>query len=138
MKKMLIANRGEIAIRISRAAADLGIQTVAVYPADDAKSLHVVSADEAFMLKGKGVTAYLDAEQIIFAAKELGCDAIHPGYGFLSENVTFAKRCTEVGLTFIGPRPDILQLFGNKIEARTLPRQQDVPLLPGTAMAATR
>ncbi len=132
MNKILIANRGEIAIRISRAAADLGIPTVAVYSSDDSKSLHICYADQTFALKGSGPAAYLDMNQIISVAKAAGCDAIHPGYGFLSENAAFARHCAAEGLTFIGPRPDVLELFGNKNEARSLARRCGVPLLPGT------
>ncbi|MCX6006992.1 MAG: carbamoyl-phosphate synthase large subunit [Chloroflexi bacterium] len=137
LKKILIANRGEISIRIARAAADLGIGSAAVYPSDDSKSLHVLSADEALVLPGKGASAYLDIEQIILLARSSGCDAVHPGYGFLSENPSFARRCAEEGLMFIGPRPDILELFGNKAEARALAKRCGVPLLPGTLGATT-
>src|SRR6516162_1344362 len=101
-KRLLIANRGEIAIRIARAAADLGIRTVAIYAEDDAASLHTRRADEARQLRGRGVAPYLDIEQIIAIARDTGCDSIHPGYGFLSENAAFARCCAEVGLTFIG------------------------------------
>ncbi|MHB1420072.1 MAG: acetyl-CoA carboxylase family protein [Bacillota bacterium] len=135
--KILIANRGEIAIRVARAAADLGIGTVAVYSADDAKSLHICAADQSHALTGVGAAAYLDMGQIISVAREAGCDAIHPGYGFLSENASFARRCLEEGLKFIGPRPDVLELFGNKIEARALARWCSVPLLPGTQGATS-
>ncbi|MHB1127883.1 MAG: carboxyl transferase domain-containing protein [Bacillota bacterium] len=135
--KILIANRGEVAIRVARAAADLGIQTVAVYSADDAKSLHICAADQACALQGMGAAAYLDMEQIISVAREAGCDAIHPGYGFLAENTAFARRCVEESLIFIGPRPDVLELFGNKIETRSLARWCDVPLLPGTLGATS-
>ena len=137
MKKILIANRGEIAIRIAHAAADLDIRTVAVYSADDAKSLHVCTTDHAYALQGRGVAAYLDRAQLIAVARETDCDAIHPGYGFLSENATFARDCREAGLKFIGPRPDVLELFGNKIEARSLARRCGVPMLPGTQGATS-
>ncbi|MBN9592944.1 MAG: hypothetical protein J0I02_12015, partial [Alphaproteobacteria bacterium] len=100
-RSLLIANRGEIAIRIARAAADLNIHAVAVYSADDADALHVKIADEARALPGSGPAAYLDQNQIIAAAKEAGCDATHPGYGFLSENADFAAACAAAGLTFI-------------------------------------
>ena len=116
--KLLIANRGEIAIRITRAAADLGIATVAVHSQDDAKSLHVRIADEAKALSGNGAASYLDIAQIVAAAKETGCDAVHPGYGFLSERAAFARACAEAGLTFVGPSPDHLDLFGDKARAR--------------------
>lgn len=137
MKKILIANRGEIAIRISRAAADLGISTVAVYSTDDDRSLHIRAADESFALNGTGPRAYLDIEQIVSAAKATGCDAIHPGYGFLSENAAFARHCESEGFTFIGPSPDVLELFGNKGEARRLARNCNVPLLRGTDKATS-
>lgn len=137
ISRILIANRGEISIRIARAAADLGIQTVAIYSADDSKSLHVLAADEACALSGKGVSAYLNAEQIIDIAKAAGCDAIHPGYGFLSEKADFARLCEKEGLIFIGPRPDILELFGDKAVARLLARRCGVPLLPGTSGATS-
>ena len=90
-KKLLIANRGEIAIRVTEAAAELGLKTVAIFSEDDAKSLHVIRADEACQLRGAGAAAYLDGEQIVAAAKQAGCNAIHPGYGFLSENAEFAR-----------------------------------------------
>jgi len=137
ISKILIANRGEISIRIARAAADLGVRAIALYSPEDSRSLHVLAADEACALKGKGVSAYLDMEQIIDLAKSSDCDAIHPGYGFLSENPAFARRCGEEGLKFIGPRPDILELFGNKAEARALAKRCGVPLLPGTLGAVT-
>jgi len=137
ISKMLIANRGEIAIRIARSAADLGIDTVAVYSADDSKSLHVLAAKHASALEGTGTAAYLDIDQIIALAKAGGCNAIHPGYGFLSENASFAHRCIEEGLIFIGPSPDLLDLFGNKAEARSLAARCGVPLIPGTAAGIT-
>lgn len=132
LKKLLIANRGEIAIRIARAANEMGIETVAIYAADDANSLHVKSADEAVALNGSGAAAYLDQEQVIAAARQTGCDAVHPGYGFLSENADFARACEAAGLTFVGPRPDALDLFGDKVRARSLAEESGVPLLPGT------
>src|ERR1700682_3791680 len=130
---LLVANRGEIAIRIMRAAAELGIRTVAIYSEDDANSLHTRKGDEARALRGAGVGAYLDLEQILTIAKGAGCDAIHPGYGFLSENAKFAHRCAEEGLRFVGPRPEILELFGDKVQARLLAERAGVPVLPGTA-----
>ena len=116
-KKLLIANRGEIAIRIARAAADAGIATVAVHSADDALSLHVRVADEAVEIPGRGARAYLDIEAVVKAAKSAGCDAVHPGYGFLSENAAFAKACTDAGIAFVGPKPAALELFGDKVAA---------------------
>jgi len=131
MKRLLIANRGEIAIRVIEAAAELGLTTVALFSEDDAKSLHVIRADEARQLRGVGAAAYLGGEQIIALAQQARCDAIHPGYGFLSENAAFARRCAEAGLVFVGPRPDLLELFGDKVRARQLAAQCGVPVLPG-------
>src|SRR5271156_6746366 len=125
---LLIANRGEIAIRSMRAAAEMGIRTVAVFPDDDAPSLHTRKADAAHRLSGAGAAAYLDGEQIIALAKEAGCDAIHPGYGFLSENAAFARRCTLAGITFVGPRAEMLELFGDKVQARPLAARRGEPV----------
>src|SRR5262249_22582069 len=133
MTRLLIANRGEIAIRIMRAAAELGVKTVAVFSEDDALSLHIRKADESRSLRGSGVAAYLDGEQIIAIAKEAGCDAIHPGYGFLSENAGFARHCAEEGLTLVGPRTEVLELFGDKVQARALAVRCGAPVLPGTS-----
>lgn len=129
---LLIANRGEIAVRIARAAHELGIRTVTVYSADDALSMHLRTADQAVALKGTGPGPYLDMAQIISAAKETGCDAVHPGYGFLSENASFARHCLKEGLIFIGPTPEILDLFGNKARSRELAGRCGIPLLEGT------
>jgi acetyl/propionyl-CoA carboxylase alpha subunit/acetyl-CoA carboxylase carboxyltransferase component len=132
VKKLLIANRGEIAVRIARTAAEMGLATVAVFSEDDAASLHTRKADEATALKGSGPAAYLDIAQVVAAAKAAGCDAVHPGYGFLSENAAFAQACAEAGLTFVGPTPQTLELFGDKARARALAIQCGVPVLPGT------
>jgi acetyl/propionyl-CoA carboxylase alpha subunit/acetyl-CoA carboxylase carboxyltransferase component len=132
LHRLLIANRGEIAIRIARAAAELGIATVAVFSEDDARALHVRRADEARALRGAGPTAYLDIAQLVAVAREAGCDAIHPGYGFLSENPDFARACTEAGLTFIGPSAEVLALFGDKTAARALACDCGVPVPAGT------
>ncbi|HEY1427049.1 MAG TPA: biotin carboxylase N-terminal domain-containing protein, partial [Caulobacteraceae bacterium] len=137
MKKLLIANRGEIAIRVARTAAELGLASVAVYAEDDAASLHVRRADEAVTLKGVGAAAYLDIEQIVEAAKASGADAIHPGYGFLSENAAFARACAAAGVTFVGPAPETLELFGDKTAALKLAASLGVPTLPGTRGATT-
>ncbi|MGA2368226.1 MAG: carboxyl transferase domain-containing protein [Dehalococcoidia bacterium] len=137
LSKILIANRGEIAIRIARAAADLNIPVVTIYSEDDAQSLHLGSTWQAYALKGKGASAYLGIEQVIKAAQDTGCDVIHPGYGFLSESAAFARRCQESGLIFIGPRPDTLELFGDKSRARELAKKCKVPLIPGTAGPAS-
>jgi acetyl/propionyl-CoA carboxylase alpha subunit len=131
--RLLIANRGEIAIRIMRAAAELGIATVAVFSEDDALSLHTRKADEARPLRGSGVAAYLDGAQLIAIAKDAGCNAIHPGYGFLSENAEFARRCVADGLIFVGPRAEVLELFGDKVQARAVAARCGVPVLPGTS-----
>ena len=136
-RKLLIANRGEIAIRIARTAADLGIATVAVHSADDALSLHVRKADEAYPLGRAGAAAYLDIDRMIAVARETGCDAVHPGYGFLSENATFAHRAAEAGITFVGPSPEVLLLFGDKVAARKLAMNAGVPVIEGTAGATS-
>jgi len=132
IRKLLIANRGEIAIRIARTAAAMGIATVSVHAQDDAASLHTRRTDETHALKGRGVAAYLDAAGLIAAALETGCDAIHPGYGFLAENASFARACQDSGLVFVGPTPDSLDLFGDKAAARAFARSCDVPLVPGS------
>ncbi|MFC3078483.1 carboxyl transferase domain-containing protein [Phenylobacterium terrae] len=132
MKKLLIANRGEIAVRIARTAAEMNIPTVAVHSEDDAASLHVKKADAAVGLTGSGPAAYLDQAQIIAAARQHGCDAIHPGYGFLSENAAFARACAEAGIAFVGPSPETLELFGDKAKARALAIAHEVPVPPGT------
>jgi acetyl/propionyl-CoA carboxylase alpha subunit/acetyl-CoA carboxylase carboxyltransferase component len=132
LKRLLIANRGEIAIRISRAATDLEIETVAVYTADDAESLHRLRADSAVALPGRGSAGYLDAQSIVEAALGADCDAVHPGYGFLAENAAFARLVTEAGLVFVGPRPEILESFGHKVTARSLAAECGIPVLPGT------
>lgn len=132
MKKLLIANRGEIAIRIARAASDYGIESVAIFSDDDAGSLHVRRADAAVALPGHGAAAYLDGAAVIAAARESGCDAIHPGYGFLSENDRFARDCAAAGLTFVGPSSETLALFGDKAAARALAARCGIPLTRGT------
>jgi acetyl/propionyl-CoA carboxylase alpha subunit/acetyl-CoA carboxylase carboxyltransferase component len=129
--KVLVANRGEIAVRIIRAANSLGLGATAIYSKDDSASLHIKVADDSIALPGQGVAAYLDADEIIAAAKTAQCDAIHPGYGFVAENAEFARACKAAGLTFIGPEPDTLDLFGDKSAARTLATKLGVALLPG-------
>ena len=131
INSLLVANRGEIAIRIIRAGAGLGLRTVAVYSEDDSTSLHTRAADEARPLTGLGVPAYLDIERIIQIAKDAGCDAVHPGYGFLAESAALARRCEEEGLTFVGPGVDALELFGDKGRARRAAVAADVPILRG-------
>lgn len=137
IRKLLIANRGEIAIRIARTAGMLGIETVAIHSEDDRASSHVGVCDVAHALGGSGPAAYLDIEQVVAAALEHNCDALHPGYGFLSENSTFARRCDDNGLTFVGPRPDLIDLFGDKVRARALAQTCAVPVLEGTDSRAT-
>jgi len=132
--RLLIANRGEIAIRIARAAAELEIPTVAVFSTDDAASLHARRAADARSLAGSGPAAYLDQARLIAVAGEAGCDALHPGYGFLSENAAFACRCAEAGLRFVGPRAEVLELFGDKARARALAVRCGVPILAGTSV----
>lgn len=134
---LLIANRGEIAIRIAQACADLGIRSVAVFAEDDAAGLHTRKADLAVPLAGRGVPAYLDMQQLIAIAREQGCAAVHPGYGFLAENAEFARRCQAAGLTFVGPTPETLALFGDKAAARALAERCAVPLVPGINRAVT-
>lgn len=137
IKDLLIANRGEIAVRIMRTAAEMGIRTVAVAPEDDQRSLHVRQGDVAKILPGRGPAAYLDVNQILRIAAETGCQAIHPGYGFLSENPAFARACAVAGILFVGPTPDQLEFLGNKTEARSLAVRCDVPVLAGTLGAVS-
>jgi acetyl/propionyl-CoA carboxylase alpha subunit/acetyl-CoA carboxylase carboxyltransferase component len=132
IKRLLVANRGEIAARIMATASVLGIETVAVYPADDAACGHVGRADAAVELPGAGAAAYLDVDAIVAAATGTGCDMLHPGYGFLSERPELAARCAAAGLRFAGPGPGALALFGDKTAARVRARELGVPVLAGT------
>lgn len=135
IKKVLVANRGEIAIRVFRACTELGLRTVAIYSKEDAGSYHRYKADEAYLV-GEGkkpIDAYLDIEGIIEIAKSNNVDAIHPGYGFLSENIEFAKRCEEEGIRFIGPKSEHLDMFGDKVKARTQAQKAGIPVIPGSA-----
>ena len=134
IKTVLVANRGEIAIRVFRACNELGIRTVAIYSKEDTLSLHRNRADEAYLVgEGKGpIDAYLDIEDIMRIAREHDVDAIHPGYGFLSENSQLAKRCAEEGFIFIGPRLEHLIMFGDKINARTQAELAGIPMIPGS------
>jgi len=136
-KKLLAANRSEIAIRIFRAGTELNLRTVAIYAQADRFCLHRFKADEAYLVgEDKGpVAAYLDIESIVAVAKEKGVDAIHPGYGFLSENANFARACAEAGITFVGPRPELLDMMGDKTAARALAQKINVPVLPGNEEA---
>ncbi|MCC6718761.1 MAG: carbamoyl-phosphate synthase large subunit [Acetobacteraceae bacterium] len=135
--KLLIANRGEIAIRIARAAADLGLPSVAVHSEDDAASLHVRVADTAHQLPGTGAAAYLNVDNVIAAAKATGADAIHPGYGFLAERADFARACAASGIRFVGPSPEHLDLFGDKGRARAAAVAAGVPVIRGLDHAIT-
>ncbi len=132
-KKILVANRGEIAVRIIRACKELGIATVAIYSEADRQSLHVKLADEAFCVgPGAALGSYLNVPNVIGAAVVSQCDAVHPGYGFLAENAQFVRMCAEQGLTFIGPSAESMMMMGDKAEARRAVVAVDVPLLPGT------
>ncbi|WP_346504510.1 biotin carboxylase N-terminal domain-containing protein [Terasakiella sp. SH-1] len=134
IRRLLAANRGEIAIRICRAASELGIETVAIYSNEDRFALHRFKADESYLIgEGKGpVEAYLDIETIVHIAKETNVDAIHPGYGLLSENPTFARRCREEGIIFVGPSPEVMEGLGNKVSARELAVKAGAPVVPAT------
>ncbi|ANS30839.1 acetyl-CoA carboxylase family protein [Rhodococcus opacus] len=129
---LLVANRGEIALRIIRTAEEMSVDTVAVYAEDDADSPHVRAATEAVALRGSGPSAYLDARAILDAAAEFGATAVHPGYGFLSENAAFARACAEAGLAFVGPSPEVLDIFGDKSSAREAAVAAKVPVLAAT------
>jgi pyruvate carboxylase len=139
IQKLLAANRSEIAIRIFRAATELGLRTVGIYSKEDRLSLHRFKADEAYLVgEGKGpVEAYLDIQGIIRIAKEKGADAIHPGYGFLSENPALARACKKARIAFVGPPAELLELLGDKTAARNLAASAGVPVLPGTEQAVT-
>ena len=137
MQHLLVANRGEIAIRVIRAAQDLGLETTAIYAEDDGLCAHVERADHAVSLQGKGAAAYLDIEQLVAAAKQQGCDGIHPGYGFLSENADFARATTAAGLVFVGPSAEALAVFGDKTAARQLAIEADVPVVAGLSDAVS-
>jgi pyruvate carboxylase len=134
IRSLLVANRGEIAIRVMRAASELGIRTVAIYSQEDRFSLHRTKSDEAYLVgRNKGpIEAYLDIEDILRVAREMGVDAIHPGYGFLSENPEFAEAVAAAGIIFIGPRPDTMRSLGNKVAARNLAASAGVPVMPAT------
>src|SRR4051812_4310141 len=133
-RKLLVANRSEIAIRVFRSAHELGIRTVAIYSHEDRFALHRFKADEAYPVgtPGQPIRAYLDIPGIVSLAKRIGVDAIHPGYGFLSENAGFARACAEAGITFVGPNPEILDQLGDKVAARRIAQQARVPILSGS------
>ena len=140
MQKLLAANRGEIAIRIMRAATELGLRTVGIYSKEDRLSLHRFKADETYLIgEEKGpVEAYLDVEGIVALAAGKGVDAIHPGYGFLSENAALPRACEKAGITFVGPSAELLELLGDKTAARRLAEKAGVPVVPGTEQAVSR
>ncbi|MCU4677029.1 acetyl-CoA carboxylase biotin carboxylase subunit [Catenovulum sp. 2E275] len=132
LKKILIANRGEIAVRIVRACAELNIRSVAIYTEPDRYGLHVKRADESYSLGDDPLAGYLDPLRIVNLALETGCDAIHPGYGFLSENAEFARICEQKGITFIGPSSQVIHRMGDKTQARDAMREAGVPITPGS------
>ena len=133
IKKVLIANRGEIAVRIIRACRNMGIYSVAIYSKEDENSLHTRLADQRVCIgEGPAKDSYLNMDRIITAALNVDADAIHPGFGFLSENSAFARRCRENDLVFIGPDPDVIDRMGNKSQARQTMMDAGVPVVPGT------
>src|SRR5690606_23639803 len=131
IQRLLVANRGEIAIRILRAASEMGIQTLAVYTYEDRYALHRYKADEAYQIgeEDDPLKPYLNIEAIIKVALDNRVDAIHPGYGFLSENVAFARRCREAGIIFVGPTPEVMEQLGDKIAAKKIARSVGVPVI---------
>ena len=133
--KLLVANRSEIATRVFRSAHELGIRTVAIYAHEDRFALHRFKADESYLVgkPGEPIRSYLDIEGIVGLAKDHGVDAIHPGYGFLSENPGFARACAAAGITFVGPRVELLQTLGDKTAARELADKAGVPILAGSS-----
>src|SRR5437588_1789313 len=135
IKKLMAANRSEIAIRVFRSTHELGVRTVAIYAHEDRFALHRFKADEAYQVgqPGQPLRAYLDIDSIVALARQHEVDAIHPGYGFLSENPAFARACRDAGLIFVGPRTDVLEQLGDKIAARRIAEQAAVPVLSGSA-----
>ncbi|MFP6654853.1 MAG: biotin carboxylase N-terminal domain-containing protein, partial [Myxococcota bacterium] len=137
MQRLLIANRGEIAVRIARTAREMGLATIGVFSAEDEAIAAGYGMDECLPLKGRGAAAYLDADQIVQLAVAQNCDALHPGYGFLSESALLAEACERAAIKFVGPLPRTLELFGDKSAARSLALQEGVPVVPGIAAPAT-
>ena len=133
IKKILVANRGEIAVRVMRSCKEMEIRTIAVFSEADRAARHVMYADEAYCIgPAEARESYLNIDKIIQVAVEHGADAIHPGYGFLSENAAFARRCNDAGIVFIGPEPETMVVMGDKISARRRMREAGVPVVPGT------
>lgn len=133
LKKILIANRGEIAVRIIRACKLMNIKTVAIFTVVDSQSLHVKLADEAYCIGSGSVNeTYLNIDKIIKIAKKAKCDAIHPGYGFLSENSEFARKVIKSKIVFIGPSPEVIDLLGDKVKARSIASKVGIPVVPGS------
>src|ERR1700722_14239235 len=136
MRKLLVANRSEIAIRVLRGATELGLQTVAIFTYEDRFALHRFKADESYQIGpaegGEPVKGYLNIPSIVAAAREHGADAIHPGYGFLSENADFARACAEGGIKFVGPTPELLDMFGDKTVAKKAALDNGLPIIAGT------
>ncbi len=137
LKKILIANRGEIAMRIIRACRELGIRTVAIYAECESTAIYVKKADESYLIGPGPIQGFLDMQGIVDLAQRAGADGIHPGYGFLSENAVFASLCEASGITFIGPSPEAIARMGNKVEARKIAQQAGVPIVPGTEGGVT-
>ena len=132
-KKVLVANRGEIAVRVMRACREMGIKTVAIYSSADRKAIHRLYADESYYVgEAEARKSYLNMDKIIEIAKKSGAEAIHPGYGFLAENPEFARRCEEEGIVFIGPKPDVIEAMGSKVNARKMMKEAGLPVVPGS------
>ena len=138
ISKILVANRGEIALRVMRSAKEMGIKTVAIYSEADRNALHVQYADEAVYVGGpKSADSYLRGDKILEICHQLGVDAIHPGYGFLSDNAKFAQAASDAGIQFIGPTPAAIELMGSKLAEKAAVSQYNIPMVPGTEEAIT-